>query len=173
MAFVTTLNDVHKNRPFKPRYARTQATAQAVVIADADAANIFPGCVLMRTGTATPAEGTGEVAIFKGAADTVPAGICGTFAEELTLTGQKDVAMWVLGSDAIFACSKFDNSDGVWTAALSAIDAGGAAYLTATASGLLTPEASVGTATDATVARLIGVEAGESAPTTILISGLF
>lgn len=175
MAYFTTIADVHKNRPFKPRYARTQATAQAVTINPSSAANIFPGCVLTRIGgtdTVTAGvhslEGTGVVDIFTGASGTAPAGICGTFAKELELTGQHDVAMWVLGSDAIFACQSFD-ATASWTAAASSLADGAEVLLTANASGALT----VAGSTDTAVCRLVGIEAaGAGAPATILVAGL-
>ena len=168
MAYITTIADVHKNRPFKPRYARTQATAQAVTINASDAANIFPGCVLMRTGATEGSEGTGTTAIFTGASGTTPAGICGTFAKELEITGQKDVAMWVLGNDAIFACSAFD-TEASWTVAASSLANGEDVFLTADSTGALTLSAS----DSVNVARLIGIEAGTaSAPATILVAGL-
>lgn len=159
MAFITTIADVHKNRPLKPRYAKTQATAQAVKKAAAETTELVPGMVLSR-------KSDGTVIVCKGS--TTPAGLCGTFEKELDLqTGpNKDVAMWVLGSDAIFALDKYNEAvASALTTAKSTLDAGREVLLEAASDGLLTIAASDSQNTP--VCRLIGIEG-----TTLLIAGL-
>lgn len=96
--FVRDLNHIHENRPFKPLYARTQATPQDVTLnAEHEDDVILPGFVLSRfaNGTVGVCDGT-----------TAPAGISGTFhnstmgIEEVGV--DNEMAMWVLGGDALF-----------------------------------------------------------------------
>lgn len=106
MALFVTLNDIHKNRWIKPRYAKTQATAQAVTLgkigSPAAYPQIFPGMVLKYTTDTFADDGKGTVIPVTGQTDT-PAGICADWLDEVERTGANDVAMWVLGSDAIMA----------------------------------------------------------------------
>ena len=164
MALITTIADVHKNRPLKPRYAKTQATAQAVRKSEtgadgttAETTELQPGMVLSR-------KSDGTVFVCKGS--TEPAGLCGTFEKELDLqTGGKDVAMWVLGSDAIFALDNYNAAvASALTTAKTTLDAGGEVLLEAGSDGLLTIAASDSQKTP--VCRLIGIEG-----TTLLIAG--
>lgn len=158
MALFTTIADVHKNRPLKPRYAKTQATAQAVRKAATETTELQVGMVLSR-------KSDGTVIVCKGS--TAPAGLCGTFEKELEIqTGGKDVAMWVLGSDAIFALDNYNASVAEALAtAKTTLDAGGEVLLEAGSDGLLTIAASDSQKTP--VCRLIGIEG-----TTLLIAGL-
>lgn len=157
MALFTTIADVHKNRPLKPRYAKTQATAQAVRKDASETTELQVGMVLSR-------KSDGTVIVCKGS--TEPAGLCGTFEKELEIqTGGKDVAMWVLGSDAIFALDNYNAAvASALTTAKSTLDAGGEVLLEAGSDGLLTIAASDSQKTP--VCRLIGIEG-----TTLLIAG--
>ena len=157
MAFITTIADVHKNRPLKPRYAKTQATAQAVKKAATESTELQPGMVLTR-------KSDGTVIVCKGS--TEPYGLCGTFEKELDLqTNGKDVAMWVLGSDAIFALDNYNSSvAAALTTAAASLDAGEAVLLEAGSDGLLQIAANDSTKTP--VCRLVGIEG-----TTLLIAG--
>ncbi len=160
MAFWTNIADVHKNRPLKPRYARTQATPQAVVLHPEEDKAIWPGAVLTRFENDTVKVCTG----------TNPCGLCGTWTKELELTGAKDVAMWVLGSDAIMALTAYNGDEfdveGIVSDAKTALEAGEAFYLKSDGDGKLTADGSE--PTDASIARVVGVEG----PNTILIAGI-
>ena len=159
MAFITNLADCHKNRTMKPRYARTQATPQAVKLNASVTGTVMPGMVLSR-------KSDGSVVVCDGS--LAPAGFAGTHTDELKFTNARDFAMWVLSEDAIFAITApaFD-TEANWTTALTALDSAGVCYLACDENGLLTPESSPTVPTSATCARLIGMEGA----TTILIAG--
>lgn len=163
--FYTNMQHVHQSRTLKPRYARVQATPQAVQL-DPEwdgSKDIFPGSVLSRKadGKVTLADGT-----------NAPAGLCGNWIapvfgiDEVRVDGNWDVAMWVLGSDAIFAVEApaFD-TEGITTTQLEELDAGKKVYLKANENGLLTYDGNEPSAQ--TIAQLIGME-GQNV---ILIAG--
>lgn len=167
MAIFTTMQHVHQSRTLKPRYARTQATPQAVRLDpewDAAKGDIFPGSVLTRLSA-------GKVTLCDGT--TAPAGLSGNWVapvfgidEVRNGSGDMDMALWVLDSSAIFAVSApaFDTKAD-WAAKIEDLDAGKAVYLKSNDKGLLTIDGNAPTAN--TVARLIGMEG----TTVILIAG--
>ena len=131
--FVRNLNHIHENRPFKPLYARTQATPQDVTLDPAHEDDvILPGFVLTRL----PG---GNVCVCDGT--TAPAGISGTFHNSTMgideLGVDNEMAMWVLGGDALFEAhpGTYDaNQD--WAALVAengALATGKAVYLKASA----------------------------------------
>lgn len=176
MAIYTTMEHVHQSRTLKPRYARTQATAQAVKLDpkyDVSTGDIFPGTVMERIGNdkVRPLTSTGT-----------PAGLSGNWCapvfgiDEVRNDGNFDMSLWVLGNDAVFAISKpaFDTKAD-WTTAKTTLGTGAAVYLAADAKGLLTIEKTTGenpapvtAPTAKTVAKLIDVESDG----TIVIAGL-
>ena len=139
MAIITNMNHVHQSRTIKPRYARTQATPQAWMLdhtwdtADGD---IFPGSCMKRIGG-------GEVSLC-GASD-IPFGLCGNWIapvfgiDEVTGDGNWDVAVWVLGNDAVMAVSApaFDTT-AAWATAKTTLASGERVFLKPNAKGLLT-----------------------------------
>lgn len=138
MAIVTNMNHVHQSRTLKPRYARTQATPQAWSLDSTwkFSKDILPGSCMKRIGN-------GEVTLC-GASD-VPFGLCGNWIapvfgiDEVTNDGNWDVAVWVLGNDAIMAVSApaFDTTAN-WTTAKANLAAGQRVFLGPNANGLLT-----------------------------------
>ena len=169
MAIYTTMDHVHQSRTMKPRYARTQATPQAVRLDpayDTASGDIFPGTVMTRLADnkVTRCDGT-----------KAPAGLSGSWCapafgiDEVNRGGQRDMAMWVLGGDAIFAISApaFD-AEADWATAKTELDQGKVVYLKSNEAGLLTLETDHATPTANTVARLVGVEGTD----TIIIAGL-
>lgn len=188
MAFWTTLDKFHQNRTIKPKYARTQATPQAVKLADGytGANDIFPGSVLTRAGGY-------EIGIVNLCdAEKTPAGLAGTWVantygiNELELTGSHDMAMWVLNKDAIFEIQNPAHGvatlntvgpiDGTanWATAKTNVEAGTDVYLCSNAKGQLTIQTAGEGATlpnNLTVCKLISVEA--TAPVTVItVAGL-
>lgn len=151
MALITNLANVRKNRPLKPRYSRTQSTAQAVTYkaATSESVELTVGTVLAR-------RSDGTVFIFKNATDdTVPAGICLTYAKEMEIANSNDVAMLVMGNDAVWECLAYDSSlASALTTQAGYLDAGKEVFLTASSTGML----KVAGAGDAHVCKLIGVE---------------
>ena len=168
MSMYVPMNRVHQSRTLKPKYAKTQATPQAVRLDPAwDAKrDIFPGSVLSR-------KAKGYVTLCDGT--NAPAGLSANFVapvygiDEMPGTaGDGDMAMWVLGGDAVFEVSApaFDKAAD-WSGAASKLDEGKAVYLKANADGLLTVE-DAEVPTKDTAARLIGVEGDR----TIYVAGL-
>lgn len=159
MAFWTNIADVHKNRPLKPRYTRTQATPQAVMLSPEEELAVWPGCVVYT-------DSKGEARVCTG--DQKAAGLCGTWTREMELTGAEDIAMWVLGNDAIMALTAYNgdefDTEVEWADELAKLDDGEAVYLKANDKGQLTAG---GTADDA-ACRLVGMEGNQ----TLLIAGL-
>lgn len=164
MAIYTNLNHVHQSRTIKPRYARTQATPQAWQLDpewDVATADIFPGSCMKRVGD-------GKVSLC-GATD-VPFGLCGNWIapvygiDEVTGDGNWDVAVWVLGNDAIMAVSApaFDTT-AAWATAKTTLASGGRVFLKPNAKGLLTIASGEGEY----VFELVDVEDA----TTILVTG--
>lgn len=170
MAIYTDMQHVHRSRTLKPRYARTQATPQAVRLDPAWSASkgdIFPGSVMTRLAD-------GKVTICDGT--TAPAGLCGNWCapvfgiDEIRKgSGDMDMALWVLGGDAIFAIEApaFDTTAN-WNAQKVSLEAGKVVYLKSNSKGLLMPEVAPQTATANTVARLIDLEGTKI----ILVGGL-
>lgn len=170
MAIYTDMQHVHQSRTLKPRYARTQATPQAVRLDpawDASKGDIFPGSVMTRLAD-------GKVTMCNGT--TAPAGLCGNWCapvfgiDEIRKgSGDMDMALWVLGGDAIFAIEApaFDQTAD-WNAQKTSLEAGKVVYLKSNDKGLLTPETAPQTATANTVARLIDLEGTKI----ILVGGL-
>lgn len=170
MAIYTDMQHVHQSRTLKPRYARTQATPQAVRLDpawNASKGDIFPGSVMTRLadGKVTMCDGT-----------TAPAGLCGNWCapvfgiDEIRKgSGDMDMALWVLGGDAIFAIEApaFDQTAN-WNTQKTSLEAGKVVYLKSNDKGLLTPETAPQTATANTVARLIDLEGTKI----ILVGGL-
>lgn len=170
MAIYTDMQHVHQSRTLKPRYARTQATPQAVRLDpawDASKGDIFPGSVMTRLadGKVTMCDGT-----------TAPAGLCGNWCapvfgiDEIRKgSGDMDMALWVLGGDAIFAIEApaFDQTAD-WNAQKTSLEAGKVVYLKSNEKGLLTPETDPQTVTANTIARLIDLEGTKI----ILVGGL-
>lgn len=154
--FYTNLQHVHQNRTLKPRYARTQATPQAVQLDPTwdGSKDIFPGSVLSR-------KANGKVTLADG--KNAPAGLCGNWIapvfgiDEVRVDGNWDVAMWVLGNDAIFAVEApaFD-IEGITVDKLEEINSGKAVYLKPNENGLLTYDGNEQTAQ--TIAQLVGME---------------
>ena len=139
MAIITNMNHVHQSRTIKPRYARTQATPQAWMLDhtwSTASGDIFPGSCMKRVGN-------GEVTLC-GASD-VPFGLCGNWIapvygiDEITGDGNWDIAVWVLGNDAVMAIEApaFDVTAN-WAAAKEALAGGEHVYLGPNANGLLT-----------------------------------
>lgn len=168
MSMYVPMNRVHQSRTIKPRYAKTQATPQAVRLDPAwDAKrDIFPGSVLSR-------KAKGYVTLCDGT--NAPAGLSANFVapvygidEVRGCAGDGDMAMWVLGGDAVFAVSlpAFDKAAD-WSGAADKMDAGKAVYLKANSDGLLTVEDAEQPTKDS-VCRLVGVEGDR----TILVAGL-
>ena len=170
MAIYTDMQHVHQSRTLKPRYARTQATPQAVRLDpawDASKGDIFPGSVMTRLAD-------GKVTMCNGT--TAPAGLCGNWCapvfgiDEIRKgSGDMDMALWVLGGDAIFAIEApaFDTTAD-WNTQKTSLEAGKVVYLKSNSKGRLTPEADPQTATANTVARLIDLEGTKI----ILVGGL-
>lgn len=160
MAIITTLANVHKNRPLKPRYAKTQATAQAVKKAATESTELQVGMVLSR-------KSDGTVIVDKGS--STPAGLCLTFEKELEIAGGDDVAMLVMGNDAIWALDNYNSAidSSALATAKSTLDGGGEVLLIAASDGLLKIKGS-GDTSAVPVCRLIGIEG-----TTLLIAGCF
>lgn len=170
MAIYTDLQHVHQSRTLKPRYARTQATPQAVRLDpewDAADGDIFPGSVMSRLAD-------GKVTLCDGT--KAPAGLSGNWCapvygidEVRKGAGDMDMALWVLGGDAIFAIEKpaFDTGAD-WNTQKTSLEAGKVVYLKSNSKGLLTPETAPQTATANTVARLVGLEGTN----VILVAGL-
>lgn len=138
MAIYTNLNHVHQSRTIKPRYARTQATPQAwTLAADWDSSNgdIFPGSCMKRCGD-------GEVTLATAAGEAF--GLCGNWIapvygiDEVTGDGNWDVAVWVIGNDAIMAIESpaFD-AEADWAGAKEDLKTK-KVFLDANAKGLLT-----------------------------------
>lgn len=159
MAFYTTMQHLHENRMLKPRYARTQATPQAVVLDpafDSKTGDIFPGSVLSRLdgNKVTLCDGT-----------KLPAGLSGSFCapvygvDEVRGAGNMDMTMWVLSRDAIFTVAPpaYD-TEAAWTGEKTNLDAGKEVYLKSDEKGLLTLEDDAQTKTANTVCRLIGLD---------------
>ena len=139
MAIYTNLNHVHQSRTIKPRYARTQATPQAFTLtSEWDTANgdIFPGSCMKRLGN-------GEVTLA--VAGDKAFGLCGNWIapvfgiDEVTGDGNWDVAVWVLGNDAVMAIEApaFD-VEADWAGAKETLAAGEQVFLAPNAKGLLT-----------------------------------
>ena len=169
MAIYTDIQHVHQSRTMKPRYARTQATPQSVRLDPtftAASGDIFPGSVLTSLDD-------GKVTLCNGT--KAPAGLCGSWCaptfgiDEVRKNGEMDMAMWVLGGDSIFAIEApaFD-TEADWAAQVASLKQCKVVYLKSSATGLLTPEAAPQTATENTIARLIGME-GQNV---ILVGGL-
>ncbi len=178
--FYTDLQKVHQNRTLKPRYARTQATPQAVRLDpefDASKGDVFPGSVLTL-------KGNGVVTVCDGTTD--PAGLCGSWIapvygiDEIRGNGgDQDMAMWVLGNDAIFEvhAPAFDASAD-WAGAMAKVAAGKTVELVSNAKGLLTVPDDTATAAEGEgtttptapkpVVRLVGMEGTN----VLLIAGL-
>ena len=138
MAIYTDMNHVHQSRTIKPRYARTQATPQAFTLAsdwDTATGDIFPGSCMKRCGN-------GEVTLATAAGEAF--GLCGNWIapvygiNEVTLDGNWDVAVWVLGNDAVMAIEApaFD-TEADWAGAKEDLKSG-KVFLDANAKGLLT-----------------------------------
>lgn len=158
MAFYTTLAEVHKNRTLKPRYARTQATPQAVELAASVTADVFPGMVLASKGdgTVVPCDAT-----------MIPAGLCGTWTKELEPTNARCIAMWVPGSDAILEIhSPAFLTTADWATAKTNLASGKEVLLCSDANGYLCIAGSDDTAR--AKFRLVGVEGSD----VILVAGL-
>ena len=154
--FYTNMQHVHQSRTLKPRYARTQATPQAVQL-DPEwdgSKDIFPGSVLSR-------KANGKVTLADG--KNAPAGLCGNWIapvfgiDEVRVDGNWDVAMWVLDNSAIFAVEApaFD-VEGITAANVAELDAGKKVFLKANENGLLTYDGN--TATAQSIAELVGME---------------
>lgn len=116
----------------------------------------------------------GKVTMCNGT--TAPAGLCGNWCapvfgiDEIRKgSGDMDMALWVLGGDAIFAIEApaFDQTAD-WSAQKISLEAGKVVYLKSNDKGLLTPETAPQTATANTVARLIDLEGTKI----ILVGGL-
>lgn len=159
MAFWTNVADVHNNRPLKPRYTRTQATPQAVMLSPEEELAVWPGAVVYT-------DSKGEARVCTG--DQVPAGLCGTWTKEMELTGAEDIAMWVMGNDAIMALTAYKgdefDTEADWASEVAKLDNGEAVYLKANDKGQLT----VGGDKDTGACRLIGMEGAN----TLLIAGI-
>lgn len=167
MAIFTTMQHVHQSRTLKPRYARTQATPQAVRLDpnwDASTGDIFPGSVLTRLAD-------GKVTLCDGT--KAPAGLSGNWVapvfgidEVRNGSGDMDMSLWVLDASAIFAVSApaFDTKAN-WASTITDLNAGKAVYLKSNAKGLLTIDGNA--PSENTIARLIGMEG----TTVILIAG--
>lgn len=139
MAIITNLNHVHQSRTIKPRYARTQATPQAWKLDpkwDTASGDIFPGSCAKRLGdgNVTLATAAGEAFGLFGNWIAPVYGI-----DEVTGDGNWDVAIWVLGNDAVMAIEApaFDE-EADWAGAKEDLAAGKKVFLDANAKGLLT-----------------------------------
>ena len=139
MAIITNMNHVHQSRTIKPRYARTQATPQAWKLDpewDTATGDIFPGSCMKRVG-----DGNVTLAVEGDEAF----GLCGNWIapvfgiDEVTGDGNWDVAVWVLGNDAVMAIEApaFD-VEADWAGAKEDLAAGQKVILGPNAKGLLT-----------------------------------
>lgn len=139
MAIITNLNHVHQSRTIKPRYARTQATPQAWMLDpewDTATGDIFPGSCMKRIG-----DGNVTLAVEGDEAF----GLCGSWIapvfgiDEVTGDGNWDVAVWVLGNDAVMAIEApaFD-TEADWAGAKEDLKSGKKVILGPNAKGLLT-----------------------------------
>lgn len=183
--FYTNMQHVHQSRTIKPRYARTQATPQAVRL-DPNwdrSKDIFPGSVLSRSKfhadvdadgnykPSMPNDGIGVVTLADG--KNSPAGLCGNWIapkfgiDEARWNGNNDIAMWVLNADSIFAIEApaFD-IEGITPALLEEIAGGKSVYLKPNENGLLTYDGNKQTAQ--TIAQLVGIEGTD----VILVAGV-
>lgn len=139
MAIYTNMNHAHQSRTIKPRYARTQATPQAWVLDsewDTSTGDIFPGSCAKRL-----ADGKVTLAV----AGDEAFGLFGSWIapvygiDEVTGDGNWDVAVWVLGNDAVMAIEApaFD-TEADWAGAKASLADGEKVYLAPNAKGLLT-----------------------------------
>lgn len=121
MAFYTDLANVHLNRPVKPIYGWTQATPQSWTLAEGE--TCFPGMLMTNVGN-------GEVRGAKEGEKVI--GICSTFQEELTVSGSREVAVWVLTEAAVMEVEIRVTDPAAaknWTSALDSIKDGEAQYV--------------------------------------------
>lgn len=139
MAIITNMNHVHQSRTIKPRYARTQATPQNWMLDhtwSTATGDIFPGSCMKRIGN-------GEVTLC--GANDVPFGLCGNWIapvygiDEITGDGNFNIAVWVLGNDAVMAIEApaFDTT-AAWATAKETLASGGRVFLGPNANGKLT-----------------------------------
>lgn len=139
MAIFTNLNHTHQSRTIKPRYARTQATPQAWKLDpnwDTSTKDIFPGSCMKRVGNGCVSLAGATDAVF---------GLCGNWIapvygiDEVTGDGNWDVAVWVLGNDAVMAIEApaFDTTAN-WAGAKTSLSQGKKVFLAPNANGLLT-----------------------------------